>query len=267
MRQTRWVCKQNRGRQFRLRSIPSRRHAVRLRTHKPRARTGQRTSRKPMAAEKDVITMHTPQHHHDYRDRTEYEGLDDDAREGVLETVDNLVERLANGMVEETQKLAKATVAQALHIEERHKLVRRLQVLEPKATVSLKSLRERLNILQQISNFPLQHESDDKLKARLDILKAIDDLDIADDVMSMKELRARLRILEKIVGKAAEVAALPPTPEAIRAKAEADLVAAKAARALAKANRTRTNVVTLVTKAPTPVEDEDGEDREIVLNG
>jgi hypothetical protein len=192
-----------------------------------------------------------------YETMREYEHIDDDAKQTCGETVDHLVERVAIDLVKQTEALAAHAATQALCITERHELVRKLQALEPKENVSLKALRERLTTLQAINRFQLCQEPTDKLKARLEVLTAIDKIDIVTDGRdglvtreAMKALRARLRTLEKIVETAEAVAALPPTPEAIKAKAEADLLAAKAARALAKANGIKSNVVPLKPAPP-----------------
>jgi hypothetical protein len=191
---------------------------------------------------------------------------DDDVRanpEGCFEAVDHLVERVANDLVKQTEALADNVAKQVLCIQERHGLVRQLQALEPREKLSIKVLRERLTTLQAIDRLPFSKEPTDKLKSRLEVLTAIDKIDIVDDhnvPVPMKGLRARLRTLEKIVETAEAVAALPPSPEAIKAKAEADLLAARAAKALARATKLSSNVVPMVSKltqATVEVDDHD----------
>jgi hypothetical protein len=140
---------------------------------------------------------------YDYDDDTDDRGERETITEGQLEGIDNLVERVAD----ETKQLAKTLVGQLNYLQQRHKLLRQLQTLEPHAAdsfgkpMSVKQLQQRVELLAACQNVSpdLIELSTDKLKERIAAVETINRLEPdPNNRTSLKSLRERARLLREV---------------------------------------------------------------------
>jgi predicted RNase H-like nuclease (RuvC/YqgF family) len=122
--------------------------------------------------------------------------------EGTLESIDGLVE----GIADETKQLARKLVGQLDYLQERHKLLRQLQTLEPHAAdhfgkpMTVKQLEQRVALLAACQNVPadLIDLSTDKLKERIAAIETINRLEPNGEHKPIKGLRERARLLREV---------------------------------------------------------------------
>jgi hypothetical protein len=122
--------------------------------------------------------------------------------EASLDTIDRVIERIAG----ETRELVGTLADQSKYLEERHKLLRQLQSLEPHAAdnfgkpMTVKQLRERVALLQQCkTGSDLDDLSTVQLKERISAIETINRLEPdANNRTSFKSLRERAKLLRVV---------------------------------------------------------------------
>ncbi|HEY1363891.1 MAG TPA: hypothetical protein VGF60_16750 [Xanthobacteraceae bacterium] len=129
---------------------------------------------------------------------SEYE-IDHDADRGELkQRLDETIEDLAGGI----QKLSESLGEQMSYLKNRHRLLAEMQRLQTDYSVPLKQLEKRLALLNQIralsAGTELAEMSTDQLNQRIACIETIRRLEPEGQRVSIKSLRERARLLQRV---------------------------------------------------------------------
>ena len=138
---------------------------------------------------------------------SEYQNETDPDRGELRQRLDQTIENLAAGIQDLVNKLSE----QMAYLKNRHRLLAEMQRLQADYNVPIKQLEKRLGLLNQIRTLStgteLEELSTDQLKQRIECIETIHRLEPEGQRVSIKSLRERARLLQRIEHTTTEVEA------------------------------------------------------------